>query len=476
LAERTARDHWFGRWNTGLYNPNSSRFAAVLAGTISRSEPAGEGLDYLQPRRRAAMSHTSEKFSVQLSLRTAISALAIVFALMAVATQTAQAQPFRVIYNFTGGQDGAAPSAGLTFAAGGNLYGTAYSGGTYGCGTVFKLAHKGAGWVLNPLYSFQGGSDGCYPAARAVFGSGGSLYGTTFKGGFQNCDFGLDTCGTVFSLKPAPTACVTALCPWAETVLYRFTGGSDGANPNAEVTFDPVGNMYLPVEEGIGPGWGVVLELTPSNGGWKESVLYTFTGGNDGAFPDGGVVFDAAGNLYGVANYHGAYNNGLVYQLTPSGSAWPQNVLYAFQGGSDGGRPRGLLIFDNAGNLYGGTSLAGSGGGGTVFELSPANGNWTLNILYSFTGKSGPDGSLTMDAAGNLYGTTLQDGTYGYGSAFKLTPSTGGWTYTDLHDFTGGNDGKYPNGSLVLDTSGNLYGTTEAGGTNGAGVVFEIVP
>jgi uncharacterized repeat protein (TIGR03803 family) len=134
------------------------------------------------------------------------------------------------------------------------------------------------------------------------------------------------------------------------------------------------------------------------------------------------------------------------------------------------------LISDNAGNLYGATTVGGSGGGGTVFELTPSNGQWTLSVLYSFTGSAGPSNSLVLDMAGNLYGTTVEDGTYGAGTVFELTPSGGSWTYTDLHDFTGGSDGSDPFGGVTLDANGNIYGTTEAGGANGDGIVFEITP
>ena len=173
----------------------------------------------------------------------------LVLLLVLLTPQPAQAQTFKVIYNFTGGQDGGAPGAGLTMDRAGNLYGTATGGGSSGNGTVFKLSHKGSGkgsgWVLAPLYSFQGGNDGATPIARVIFGPDGSLYGTTTYGGIQGCRFGYDTCGTVFKLQPPPVACKTALCPWTETVLYRFTGGSDGGHPqNGDLLFDQSGTLY----------------------------------------------------------------------------------------------------------------------------------------------------------------------------------------------------------------------------------------
>ena len=423
--------------------------------------------------------------------------LSVVFVLTVVAVPAAQAQNFSVIHQFSGGQDGASPDAGLTMDAAGSLYGTASSGGDTGgncatdqggCGTVFKLAHKGSGRIFDPLYSFQGGNDGANPFARVIIGSDGSVYGTTRQGGGSGC--GGSGCGTVFRLRPPATACKTALCPWTETVLYRFTGGSDGAVPsNGDLVFDKAGNLYGTTLQGgsgscNGGTCGVVYKLTPSNGEWTESVLYSFTGGSDGGNPNAGVIFDKVGNLYGAATYGGnlacnaPYGCGTIFQLTSSGSGWAENVLYTFQGGSDGANPQGGLIFDPSVNLYGTTPSGGSGGGGTVFVLTPSNGGWTFGVVYGFTGSGnspGPHDSLIMDVAGNLYGTTYQNGANGQGSVFYLAPFGGGWTAASLHDFTGGSDGGNPAGSVVLDASGNLYSTTFDGGA-GQGVVFEIKP
>ena len=175
----------------------------------------------------------------------------------------------------------------------------------------------------------------------------------------------------------------------------------------------------------------------------------------------------------------GANGWGTVYQLKLSGSGWAENILYSFQQGNDGLAPTAGLIFDPSGNLYGATQTGGIGGGGTAFELTPlSGGTWNLSTLYGFLGPAfgGPYRSVIMDNAGNLYGTTSGDGAHQWGSVFKLTRSSGGWTYSSLHDFTGGTDGGTPYGSLVFDANGNLYGTTYAGGANGEGVVFEITP
>ena len=407
-------------------------------------------------------------------------ALAILLGLIMVVAPSAEAQTFNVLHNFTGGGDGASPGAGLTMDKGGNFYGTTESGGESGpngYGTVFKLTRKGSGWALTSLYSFAGGDDGASSGARVIIGPSGALYGTTLYGGGSGC--GGNGCGTVFSLRPPISASTNALTDWTETVLYRFTGGADGAVPVGDLVFDQDGNIYGTTAAGGSSQMGTVYELTPSNGGWTENVLWTFSGGDDGGKPGSGVIFDNAGNLYGTTQLGGTNGFGSVFQLAAAGSSWSQSTVYSFQNGSDGGNPLGGLIFDSSGNLYGTTTSKGQGGGGTAFKLTPRqNGTWAFSLLYAFAGQDGggPQASLAMDAAGNLYGTTYKDGAYGSGSAFRLTPSNGSWVYTDLHDFTLGSDGAQPIGNLVLDADGNLYGTAFAAGGFGYGVVFEITP
>jgi len=375
----------------------------------------------------------------------------------------------------TGGPDGADPRARLTMDAEGNFYGTTRVGGKYGYGTVFKLAHKGSAWILTPLYTFAGGADGAQPKNRVIFGPDRSLYGTTDRGGGGPCDSG---CGTVFKLTPPATACKSAVCSWTKTLIYQFMGGSDGANPaHNDIIFDQAGNIYGTTLFG-GPGnLGTVYELMPVNGSWMESVIHSFSGTLDGFNPETGVTLDGAGNLYGTTYYGGTYDAGIVYQLTPSESGWTENILYEFgQDNDPGTNPASGLIFDQSGNLYGATPTGGSGGGGSVFELTPSNGNWTFNVLYALGQGTGPYGTMIMDAAGNLYGTTYTIGAYGYGSVFKLAPSGGGWAYTDLYDFTGGSDGGYIWAGLVMDANDNLYGAASSGGAYGNGVVFEVTP
>jgi|SRR5271166_6786906 len=437
------------------------------------------------------MAHQGQRrsfiFKASLRRATVVLGFAIVLASAVTLTQSAQAQSYNVIHNFTGALDGAHPQAGLAMDPAGNLYGTAIGGGITGgtcgapgCGTVFKLARKGSGWIVVPLYSFAGGSDGDHPFMGVTIGADGSLYGTTYIGGGGKC---ID-CGTVFNLKPPPTRPPTPLSPWTETVLHRFMG-DDGQQPEGTaLIFDQAGNLYGTTSQGGTYGLGTVFELSPSNGSWTESVLWSFgPSEQDGTNPRGGVVFDKTGNLYGTT-WDSFYQKpegtgGIVFQLTPSGSGWTENIIYRFTRGLDGGAVWAGLIFDHSGNLYGGTTWEGAGGGGTVFQMTPSGGNWTFTTLYGLAGtgtECGVRGNLVMDQAGNLYGTTLCDGAYNLGSVFKLTPSSGGWTYSSLHDFTGGSDGAYLYSNLVFDADGNLYGTAAGGGANGLGVVFEITP
>jgi uncharacterized repeat protein (TIGR03803 family) len=414
------------------------------------------------------------------SAATGALALAITFALTVVASQAAQAQSFQVLYNFTGAGDGANPYSGVTMDKAGNLYGTAFGGGVAGNGTVYQLKHKGSGWVLNVLYSFTGGSDGYGPSQGVIFGPDGALYGTTSSGGQLGGPCDSVGCGTVFKLRPGPTACKTALCPWTKTALYAFQGGADGIGPFlGDLVFDPVANIYgTTCCGGSLGGNGTVFELTPSGSGWTESVLHSFGGSGDGVQPWNGVTLDNGGNLYGTTTNGGSSNAGMVFQLVRS-MGWTEKSPYSFADGNDGGYPLSGLIFDQEGNLYGATTDGGTGGGGTVFVLTPSGGSWTYSVLSNLAGTPGgcgPEGNLVMDQAGSLYGTTMCDGAYGFGSVFKLTPtSQPPWTYTSLHDFTGGNDGGYPLGvNVILDTNGNLYGTSSGGGTSGQGVVWEI--
>ena len=417
---------------------------------------------------------------------TAALATAIVFALMAIAAQSAHAQTFTVIHTFTGGSDGSNPTTGLSLDKAGNLYGGTALGGISNqycapatCGMAFKMIRKGSSWLYYPLYLYTG-KDG-FASAPFTFAPDGSIYsiGGTYA----------------YHLRPPATRCASFLCEWTDNVIWTFCCGiySPGG-----LSFDSAGNLYGASEIfgkmnrcSGGLGCGYVFQFAPVNGGWTQNVLYEFSG-YDGSHPTGGVIPDQMGNLYGTtAGITQGDGNGNVFELTPSGSGyWNETVLYAFTAGADGKYPEAGVIFDPDGNLYGATSVGGANRGGTIFELSPSNGGWTFKLLYSLYGTSlyptGVLSSLVRDSAGNLYGMTNANGAYNLGNMFKLSPGSGGWTYTSLHEFTGGSDGANPRGSLILDSNGNLYGTTFAGGNSASscsvnanyqcGVVFEITP
>ena len=261
-----------------------------------------------------------------------------------------------------------------------------------------------------------------------------------------------------------------AATPWNEKVLHSFNdNGQDGGTPEAGLIFDAAGNLYGTTLGGGTYGGGTVFELTPTaGGGWTEKVLYSFCSQpncTDGAGPLAGLILDAAGNLYGTTSQGGDYQCpsgtytycGTVFELKPiAGGGWTEQVLHSFDGsGTDGTYPSAGLIFDAAGNLYGTTQVGGYYGGGTVFELTPtAGGAWTENVLFSFDGTGGavPFAGLIFDGAGNLYGTTYEGGTYSNGTVFELTPTAGGgWTEQVLHGFGNGTDGYYPHAGLIFD-------------------------
>ena len=417
---------------------------------------------------------TAPIFDINLTLRKA--AVTLLAAIATVLTiSTAQAQTLIALHAFNGAPDGREPIAGLTLGAAGNLYGTTYYGGTHDMGLVYRLARRGTGFELSPLYSFQGGQDGARPSGGVTVGSDGNLYGTTSGGGQHGA-------GTVYKLSPPAAICRSFLCPWTETILYQFTGGADGGYPGDAPVFDSAGNLYGTTGGGgIGDN-GVVFKLTHSGSGWTESVLDSFAGSPDGVGPVAGVTFDGSGNLYGTTAEGGTANGGTVYQLTPSGSGYTEKVLYSFQGGSDGELPYAGVVLDPAGNLYGATFYAGARQGGAIYELTPSNGNWVFNVIYSpvLQGLGGAAGTLLRRFDGSLFGTLLTGGFdgcsgYGCGSVFQLSPSNGSWVYTSLYEFTDGADGGNPEGALILDEAGSLYGTT-TGSLGGDGSAFQITP
>jgi uncharacterized repeat protein (TIGR03803 family) len=442
--------------------------------------------------------------SKELPLRLTVVLATFSITLLAVGTNAA-AQTENVLHDFTdNGTDGYLPYSGLIFDASGNLYGTAFEGGTNkkcpadeatGCGAVFELSPSAGGaWTETILHDFGNGTDGRSPVAGLIFDAAGNLYGTTANGGTGKCDLGDNSCGTVFELSPQAGG------GWTEKVLYNFGSyAADGYFPYDSLIFDAAGNLYGTTFGG-GKGYGTVFELSPTGGGaWTEKQLHSFTN-DDGASPYANLIFDAAGNLYGTTWAGGGHSQaGLLFELTPprsGGGVWKSETLHYFGADNDGRQPVAGLVFDAKGNLYGTTTAGGTGscdlGCGTVFELSPAAmGQWTETVVHSFD-NNGTDGyhpaaGLVFDGKGNLYSTTLYGGPEGCfnetcGTVVELSPTAGGgWTETVLYTFpnSSSGDGYDPLGSLIFDAAGNLYGTTSDGGTGGttaAGVVFEITP
>ena len=433
-------------------------------------------------KKRIIMTHREQDQNRNFGIypRAAAVAIALTILFVLALAPAAQAQTFKVIHYFAGVPDGWSPLGRLSIDGGGHLYGATYIGGVEYAwfGVVFKMSPEGSGWIFSPLYSFTPESDGGDPIAGVLFGPEGILYGTTSNG------------GSVFTLRPGATIPAAFRTPWTIDFLYDFPLQKD--DPVGDVVFDSAGNIYGVTATGGSngcfnhEGCGVVYELTPTGGGgWQKTQLYVFRGGADGRYPMG-VTFDAAGNLIGTSVNGGMYDGGVIFQLTPSGGTWTESVLYNFDpNGTGGAGPEAGLISDASGNFYGSTTATPSPTySGTIFEFSPSNGGWTYTVLAQIPPKYviGPSAPLTMDAAGNLYGTIGSRDTNLPGAVFKLTRGGSGWTFTSLHDFTGGSDGDAPASTVAIGANGKLYGTATYGGTgdcdsgNGCGVVWEITP
>jgi uncharacterized repeat protein (TIGR03803 family) len=381
----------------------------------------------------------------------------------------------RVLYNFQNIPDGADAAGGLVFDAGGNLYGTTWGGGVYGHGSVYKLTRNDDGsWTEDILYSFTGGADGGSSQSTLVFDAEGNLFGTTVFGGLSGCYFG---CGTVFELAPNPDG------TWTESVISFLESG--GNNPGYGVVFDAAGSLYGSGGGGI-KGCGVIFQLVPNQTGyWTENVVYTFTDGRDGCAPTA-LTIDAAGDIYGTTLSGGSKGWGTVFQLSPQpGGGWTGNLLHTFGGNNDGIVPNGVLVFDGSGNLYGTTTGGGKYTDGVAYRLERAIGKeWRETVLHEFGGTGGgrsPEGNLVLDNAGSLCGTTSLGGSGGTdGTVFRLAPGSFGGVLLKTFSFDGA-DGEQPAGGVIADSAGNVYGTTTGGGNSlncggGCGTVFEIIP
>jgi uncharacterized repeat protein (TIGR03803 family) len=366
----------------------------------------------------------------------------------------------------------------MVFDSAGNLYGTTPAGGSGLSGNAFELSPDGdGGWNYTQIYSFSDCSAACYPQGPLTLDQAGNLYGVAQVGGPINN-------GSVFKLTLADGS-------WSLTVLYAFGSDSsgDGSSPNSVVYFN--GGLYGTTSQGGKYNGGTVFSITPNpDGGWSETVLHSFgRNNNDGNNPMGGLTLDAKGNIYGTTSEGGPSVAGTVFEVTQNRDGnWNERILHSFNE-TDGGMPwYGSLILGQKGNLYGTTSVGGSGNYGTVFELTRSGDRWTENVLHNFGGGEDgatPDAGVVMDSEGRLYGTTFEGGGRGVctnypsntnmycGTAFLLTPSpSGSWTLSFLHRFRDGADGGWPTAAVALDGKNNIYGVTSQGGT--AGVAFEL--
>ncbi len=440
---------------------------------------ARDGKLHLPRFRGATGGNTSESGSRTSKNKALATGLAVALGLVAMLLPMgARAQTETVLHSFTGVDstpgDGAAPYDALLVDSSGNLYGTTTAGGDSGLGTVFELVNSSGSYTEMVLHSFgASASDGAVPYGRLVMDSFGNLYGTTQSGA-----------RTIFEL-------VNSAGGYTENVLYSFPStGANGANPYAGLVMDSSGNLYGTTDHGGASGLGTVFELVKSGASYTEKVLYSFTGTNgDGKYPDvAGLILDSSGDLYGTTLYGGASNAGTAFELVNSHGSYTEQVLYSFTGtGSDGKEPDAAgLVMDSAGDLFGTTLYGGASGFGTVFELVNSSGTYSEKVLHSFTGigtGTGTDGAdpyaqLVLDSSGNLYGTTsFGGGTVGLGTIFELVYSSGNYTEKVLYSFKGGTgDGEYPHAGLAMDASGNFYGTTIQAGPDDFGVVFEFTP
>lgn len=380
-----------------------------------------------------------------------------------------------ILHSFNGNDenDGNEPVGPVLLDSSGNLYGTTFNGGVYGWGTVFKMTAGANGWSLTNLISFNG-LGAAWPTSRLTFDAAGNLYGTTFFGGILND-------GVAFELNPAAEG------SWNETALHDFgPNAHDGTFPRSGVIFDKSGNAYGTTTGGGTHGNGTVFQLSPlAGGGWKENILHSFND-VDGWQPTAGLTMDADGNLYGTTDFGGSSSAcdsgcGAVFEVSPDGAGgWKEKVLLSFNN-DNGSSPSTPLTLDAEGNLYGTTGSGGAYNEGNVFKLSHVASGWKLTILYSFGARANDGtasfGFLALDAAGNIYGVTGYGGIFGAGTVFKLSrQASGTWKETILHNFdSSSGDGYSPGSGVALDSAGNLYGTTEAGGVYGDGTVYEIV-
>jgi uncharacterized repeat protein (TIGR03803 family) len=391
--------------------------------------------------------------------------------LIALTATAATKATTEVIYSFAGGADGEYLDTDVAIDAAGNLYGTSVLGGTFGGGTVWQLSQVNGSWVHTVLYNFTGGADGGEPYKGVTLDAEGNLYGTAVTGGSGSCEGG---CGVTYKLSKNGST-------WTQTVLYAFTGADDGSGPGSRVTLDQQGNVYGMTPTGGAFGLGTIYTLRPkANDTWNLQVLHAFTGGVDGSSGSAGKMVFHQGALFGAATTGGAYGHGTIFRLKPQNRGqWTFQSIYSFLGDLDGSFPYGGLTIDLSDNIFGTTYYGGTDGIGTVFQLSFARGGWVNLVLYSF--KSGTDGNspisnVGFDTMGNIYGTTSEGG-LGSGTIFQLIPVPGGsWSETLAHVFAGSPDGAFPYSGMTPGADNTFYGATVHGGANGEGSIYKFTP
>ena len=371
-----------------------------------------------------------------------------------------------VIYSFP--TDGTGDPVGRLLLVNGALYG-ATTGGSGSLGTVFQLKKANGGWKETTVHAFSGSADGAYPAGGLIADANGVLYGTTASSGGYNG-------GTFFSLTKSGKQ-------WTEQTLWKFGNPDthDGAAPTSELLMDASGAIYGTTQSGGAHNIGTVFKLTNAGGVWTSTVLYSFAGGRDGNIPHAGLVMDDAGVLYGTTYYGGTQNQGTAFALTPSGNTWSESVIYSFGKGTDGRNPGYEPLVLSRGALYGTTIYGGANDWGIVFALTPSAGKWREKIVHTFgSGSDGraATGGVILSKSGALYGTTGDGGQNFGGTVYQILRSGGAWTETVDTNFANFNgDGFFPQGGVTIDSkSGTIYGTTDQGGSQGWGAVYQIVP
>ena len=394
-------------------------------------------------------------------------------AAVAILANAAWAAVPQIIYNFAGDDDGEYIDSDLVIDGAGNLYGTSVLGGDFGSGTVFQLTPSGNAWTHTVLYSFHGGADGGEPYKGVTLDSQGNLYGTAVTGGGGSCEGG---CGVAYKLTHSGGV-------WTQTVIHTFTGGDDGYGPGTGLTLGRYGTLYGMTPTGGANGQGVIFLLRPMpNGTWNLKVIHAFTGGTDGAGGSAGRLLRYKGSLYGVTTTGGANAKGVAFKLTHATGGWQFTTLYAFQGQPDAGFPYSALTPDSQGNLYGTTYYDGANNLGSVYQLAPQpDGTWKESVLYSFKGGRDVSGSISnvvFAKTGAMYGTTSAGGaSCNCGVIFKLTPAANGtWREYVPYRFKGAPDGAFPYNGMVGVSAGNFYGPTKQGGTADDGLIYKFTP